>query len=83
MAKQFFGAIFPKSLNNFRSEGQNWVVYKKRCKLVLYDATNVYHLKGEMRRYKKVARMLYFTLYINLVTKCDVKNQYDPEKRIL
>ena len=26
-----FRAIFQKSLNNFRGEGQEWIVYKKRC----------------------------------------------------
>ena len=31
IAKQIFGAIFYKSLNNFRVEGQKWIVYKKRC----------------------------------------------------
>ena len=30
MVKQFFGAIFWKSLNNFRGEVQKRIVYKKK-----------------------------------------------------
>ena len=30
MAKQFFVAIFKKSLNSFRGDGQKWIVYKKK-----------------------------------------------------
>ena len=37
--KQFFGAIFWKSLNNFRGGGQKLIVYKKKC-VAAYNKEN-------------------------------------------